>query len=72
MYASMSFAHVFNHDKELLFGKHFQLRERVLLLFNLKKVVVEFLFGDRKRVTKAVMGYTLQDNLDISIHHNDR
>lgn len=68
----MSFAHVFNYDKELLFGKRFQLRERALLLFSLKKVVMEFLFGDRKRVTKAVMGYTLQDNLDISIHHYDR
>lgn len=67
----MSFAHVFNYDKEL-FGKSFQLRERALLLSSLKKVVMEFLFGDRKRVTKAVMGYTLQDSLDISIHHYDR
>lgn len=39
----------FNCDKDLLFGNSFLVWEKVLLFFNLKEVVVEFLFGDLKK-----------------------
>lgn len=64
------FAQVFIYDT--LFGNNFSAQEKVLLLFNMKKVMVELLFVDRKRRTNADMGYSLQDTLDTSIHHINR
>lgn len=71
MEAFMSFVHVFNYDT-LLFGNNLPAQERILLLFNVKMVVVEFSFGDRKGWTNAGLSYPLQNRLDISVHHNDQ
>lgn len=52
----------FNCDKELSLGNSLSAWEKALLPFSLKKVVVEFLFGDlRKRVTEAGMRYSLAE-----------